>query len=80
MCVSDLSGLGQQIHALRISHHMTQETLASAAGISPSYLRKIEKGNANPSLNIIQRIAVKLDAALHIRLEAALDRSSQRPQ
>ena len=75
MDASELPGLGRQIQLLRNSRRMTQETLASAAGISPSYLRQIEKGKANPSVDIIQRIAVTLDADLHITLEGASNRS-----
>ncbi len=79
MDASDLPGLGRQIQALRVSRRMTQESLASAAGISPSYLRKIEKGKANPSVNIIQRIAARLDVALRITLETASAHSPRQP-
>lgn len=71
MDASELPSLGRQIQALRVSRRMTQETLANAAGISPSYLREIEKGKANPSVDIIRRIANKLDASLHITLETS---------
>ncbi len=48
---------GKNVHYLRTKHHITQQDLASRSGLSISYIRNIEHGNGNISLEIIQRIS-----------------------
>ena len=54
--------IGKTIVALRKQKNITQEELALLCRISASYLRRIEHGEANPSINELSRIAEKLQA------------------
>lgn len=56
--------IGKNIVKLRCSRGITQEDLACGAGISVSRLRDIEHGYANPSLDILESIAVELRVPL----------------
>ncbi len=47
---------GYQILRLRVLCGCSQEELAFGAGISSNYLRQIEHGTANPSLDVLTRI------------------------
>ncbi len=53
--VSEL--LGGRIRALRKSEKLTQEELASRGSINYKYLGAIERGEENPSLSILEKIA-----------------------
>lgn len=46
---------------------MSRRELARAAGISESYLKKIENGHRNPGLETYQKITEVLDADITIR-------------
>jgi len=56
--------IGQNIISLRKQKKITQEALALEAKMSPSYLRSIEHGKANPSLDTLNRIAEALHEPL----------------
>ena len=49
--------LGRRIRALRKSTNLTQERLGERSGISYKYLGAIERGEENPSLSVLQKIA-----------------------
>ena len=49
--------LGARVSQLRQQQGMTLEQLASASGVSRSMLSQIERGGANPTLAVTQRIA-----------------------
>ena len=49
---------------LRTSRGLSQEQLAAAAGIHRNYLGGIERGERNPSLSNVIRIAKALDMSL----------------
>lgn len=49
--------LGARVSQLRQLQSMTLEQLAAASGVSRSMLSQIERGNANPTLAVTQRIA-----------------------
>lgn len=49
--------LGARVSQLRQLQAMTLEQLAAASGVSRSMLSQIERGNANPTLAVTQRIA-----------------------
>lgn len=53
--------IGQNILQLRKEKNMTQECLALEAEMSVSYLRSIEHGEANPSMETLSRIANALN-------------------
>lgn len=53
--------IGRQIKALRKQKGHTQGELASELFISQSYLRKIEQGMANPTVNMVEKITTFLE-------------------
>lgn len=52
---------GDRVRALRTSRAISQETLALRTGIARSYMGGIERGEKNPALDHIVRLAVGLD-------------------
>lgn len=55
-------GIGRTIVDIRASRSLSQEQLALECEISVSYLRRIEHGTANPTINELSRIATVLGA------------------
>jgi transcriptional regulator with XRE-family HTH domain len=57
--MSDSRGnhLGETIRRQRLFKPLTQHELAAAAGISPSHLGRIERGERFPSARVLRRIA-----------------------
>jgi transcriptional regulator with XRE-family HTH domain len=53
---------GRNVCRLRQSADLTQEQLAEKADISRTFLQEIEAGTKNPTVNIITRIKVALNA------------------
>ena len=60
--------IGKNITYLRKGKGFTQEGFALECGISSSYLRLIEHGKANPTINELMRITDMLD----VEMEALL--------
>ena len=56
--------LGARIRALRIEAGLSQEALADLCKLDRTYVGGIERGQRNPSLRNIQRIAVALDVSI----------------
>lgn len=54
---------GRVLRELRLSHGLTQEQLALAAGIERNYVSLIERGVHQPALRILFRIADALGCA-----------------
>jgi transcriptional regulator with XRE-family HTH domain len=65
--------MGLNIRKLRKAKGLTQEKLAEMAGISYKYLGEIERGETNPSIDTIFRIAQGLNIPVEqiIRIESA---------
>jgi len=64
--------IGDTIVLLRKQRGYTQEHLALECEISVSYLRRIEHGDANPTINELWRIAEVLDVELRNPFEDPL--------
>lgn len=64
---SESTGLGLAVRGLRETKGMSRRELARAAGISESYLKKIENGHRNPGVETYQKITEVLDANIAIR-------------
>lgn len=64
--------LGRRLAALRIKQSLTIQGLAAAAELDPSNLRVIEKGQGNPRLATILKLAGVLEADL-VELFTGLD-------
>lgn len=57
--------IGNHIRKLRFEHHeMTQEELATKAGVTRQTIVAIEKGKYSPSLELAFRIALVFDMPL----------------
>lgn len=56
--------VGEKLKELRILSGCTQEQVANDLAISQSYLRMIEHGKANPSVNMVHRIYLYLKTRL----------------
>lgn len=56
--------VSERITELRTSKNWTVNKLANKAGISQSYLRDIELGNKNPSVEILEYICDALEFSL----------------
>ena len=48
---------GKRVRTLRNVEKISQEAFADKCGIARSYMSKVERGGANPSLDAIERIA-----------------------
>ena len=48
---------------------MTQKQLADATGINQADISKLERGNANPSLRTLQRLAAGMGMRLKLEFE-----------
>lgn len=49
--------LGKRIRELRLSRGLSQEGLAEKMGVNAKYLGFIEQGRANPTLDVLLRLA-----------------------
>lgn len=56
--------LGMRIRYLRNSKHMSQEDLALEAGINKNYLSDLERGMRNPTIKVMEKIAIALEINL----------------
>jgi transcriptional regulator with XRE-family HTH domain len=55
---------GDRVRALRASAHLSQEALADACGLDRTYVGGIERGERNPSLRNISKLAAALGVSL----------------
>lgn len=62
--------MGKKIRYYRIMQELGQGTLAEQIGITPQYLSKIEHGSVRPSMDLVFRIADKLQVKVSHLLEA----------
>jgi len=63
------TGLGKQLRGLRLEKGLTLQGLAEEVGKSESYLSRLERGQINPSLGTLKRIADALGRPLVHLLE-----------
>ena len=66
---------GANIRRMRKSAGWTQEALAAEANVELRYLGSVERGQANPSLNILARIAKVLRCHPSVLLSEGKSRS-----
>ena len=70
--------LATNLRRLRESKGIAQERLAWEAGVDRSYAGKIERGIANPSLNVLCRIADLLEVDVSALLQPVRGKTSER--
>jgi transcriptional regulator with XRE-family HTH domain len=58
------AALGEAVRRQRVERGLTLAALAAAVGISPSALSQIERGQVNPSVMTLRRIAAALGVAV----------------
>lgn len=63
--------IGKSIVSLRKQKGFTQERLALECEISTSYLRRIEHGEANPTIKELKRITDVLEVELEVQFTFA---------
>ena len=56
----------QAIIDARKKSHLTQKQLAERTGIDQSDISKLETGNANPTLQVLKRLADGMDIVLKL--------------
>jgi transcriptional regulator with XRE-family HTH domain len=56
--------LGERIRDLRKGKFLTQEILGERAMVSYKFVGEIERGDANPSISVLIRIATALEVSL----------------
>lgn len=56
--------VGQNVRRIRLERRMSQEALAYETEIDRSYLGALERGEKNPTIRLIARIAAVLDCAI----------------
>ena len=66
--------VGRNIVFLRKAGNITQEWLAFETDISVTYLRAIEHGRANPTIEMLSRIAYALDVPFEILFAVDLEK------
>ena len=57
MLTADRIKFGKTVKALRLARNWTQEELASRSKLHPTYIGGIERGERNPGLESILKIA-----------------------
>lgn len=56
--------VARNIRRLRVDRGMSAEILAADAGIDRAYMSEIERGLANPTVDMLEKIAGALEAEL----------------
>lgn len=51
---------GEAVRRARIAANLTQESLADNSGLDRSYIGGVERGERNPTLSVIEKIAAGL--------------------
>jgi len=65
--------VGRAIRTLRIQRGLTQRQLAAKADVEVTWLSRLERGHANPSLDTLRRLA----QALGVRLSKLIAQSEK---
>ncbi len=66
--------LGQTIKSRRKELGITQSHLAELAGVSPNTLYKLERGQINPSLGVLNKILKVLGLELKLEVKSNPDK------
>ena len=64
-----LKRLGRRVRQLRTDRALSQERLAEQSGISAKYMSDLERGLANVSIQILERVAANLGTTINDLLD-----------
>lgn len=56
--------VGRNIRRIRVAQRVSQERLAYDSGVDRSYLGGMERGEKNPTVDVLERVAVTLAVPL----------------
>jgi len=56
--------VARNIRRLRVGRGLSQETLAVDAGIDRTYVSRLERGLENPSVAVLEKLAIALKASI----------------
>ncbi len=56
--------VGWNVRRLRVARGVSQERLAFDAGVDRSYVGGLERGEENPSVDVLERLAITLGIAV----------------
>lgn len=56
--------VGERIRFFRKGYGLSQEQLAFKAGLNPSYMGQVERGEKSPTIDSLEKIATALDVTL----------------
>jgi|WetSurMetagenome_2_1015567.scaffolds.fasta_scaffold05563_6 transcriptional regulator with XRE-family HTH domain len=59
--------IGEQIHEIRRKKKISQRKLSKLTGAAQDYICKVERGNASPSYEFVEKILKALGAELIIK-------------
>ncbi len=59
------NNIGRNIRTLRRKMKISQEKASEIAGFSSTYWGQLERGERNPTLQTLQKIALALDSSVH---------------
>ncbi|AHN22799.1 helix-turn-helix domain-containing protein [Lysinibacillus varians] len=59
-----ISSIGLQIRILRKSKNLSQEELAFKAGVHPTYIGQVERGEKNLTISSLHQITIALEISL----------------
>lgn len=60
---------GQRVRELRQAKGLSQEAFADHCGFARSYISRVERGGANPSLDAVEVLAAALDVRVALLFE-----------
>ena len=63
------SPIGTTLRAVRKAKGLSLKSLAASAGVSVGMISQVERGTANPSIRILERLRIALDVPLSALLE-----------
>ena len=67
--------LGERIRYFREASGLSQDELANRAGIAMQYLSRLERGKTNPTVGILNQIALALAVPLPVLVDYATTRT-----
>jgi transcriptional regulator with XRE-family HTH domain len=56
--------VARYIRRLRVGRRLSQEALAVDAGIDRTYVSRLERGRENPTVAVLEKLAIALDSEI----------------